>query len=453
MFFEIQCKDGLDMVVEETKNFDRIIRGVYEITARDIYGSSETPGLAAFAYGSPGRIELIGGDSDADIFLAERERTDQTTTFRSQFRQRLGNFDFSKVDLTGWGTYEDINTFLSKSLVEGNQILEMRYLCGDFRVQQEVEEIKQRIESPERALKNIIFNRLYFNQYFRQRVRGASLNVKYCTGGSREFLFVYWNDRLGKMLSGEREDSAYTPRVKVGLRRLVEQGNLHEREYADCLDAVSFSMALRSDILRINKNTLDKGLTFLDEDTLLRLYALGYPEPEIVKRVFEKYRGTITRVVDGVWEQVTHTFGDLRGSHAAEQIRKAYQLETSQEVRASLDAEDPLIRVALIWGASESGQKNNFNALTQRHMQTEDWATIGSIVCSPLCSPEVLHHFGTGILKDHGYGYLLRVVARNKNVKKETLESIAMENSLEKRYTEVALAALNLGNVAANNQV
>jgi len=47
----------------------------------------------------------------------------------------------------------------------------------------------------------------------------------------------------------------------------------------------------------------------------------------------------------------------------------------------------------------------------------------------------------------------LRVIARNKNVKAETLESIANDTSLEKRYTEIARAALNKGNGAANNQV
>lgn len=78
---------------------------------------------------------------------------------------------------------------------------------------------------------------------------------------------------------------------------------------------------------------------------------------------------------------------------------------------------------------------------------------IGSLVCSPLCDGEILHHFGIGQLKEREYGYLLRVVARNKNVKRETLKSIAEDPQLESRYTEVAKVALERGNCAANNQV
>jgi hypothetical protein len=56
-------------------------------------------------------------------------------------------------------------------------------------------------------------------------------------------------------------------------------------------------------------------------------------------------------------------------------------------------------------------------------------------------------------LKEQGYGYLLRVVARNRNVSKKTLYSIVEDPNLEKRYTEVAKAALVGGTSLANNQI
>jgi hypothetical protein len=56
-------------------------------------------------------------------------------------------------------------------------------------------------------------------------------------------------------------------------------------------------------------------------------------------------------------------------------------------------------------------------------------------------------------LAEKGYGYLLMVVARNKNVGKNTLEEIVSNLSLEKRYTEVAEAALIGGTKAANSQI
>lgn len=53
--------NGLEKAVDKSASFDRIAKGVYEITAREVYGKTETPDLAIFAYGSPGRIEMVGG--------------------------------------------------------------------------------------------------------------------------------------------------------------------------------------------------------------------------------------------------------------------------------------------------------------------------------------------------------------------------------------------------------
>jgi len=143
----------------------------------------------------------------------------------------------------------------------------------------------------------------------------------------------------------------------------------------------------------------------------------------------------------------------LRGEIWGEQFIKAYSTKTSEEVRERIPSDDPLLSTALIFGASESDQKKLFDSLSKKHKESENWSVIGSIVCSPLCDKEILHHFGTGQLKEKGYGYLLRVVARNKNVSKGTLKSIVEDPKLEKRYTEIAKVALIKGNKDANNQI
>ncbi len=135
------------------------------------------------------------------------------------------------------------------------------------------------------------------------------------------------------------------------------------------------------------------------------------------------------------------------------QFRKVHNPKTPLERRAKIVSEDPLIRIALIWRASSSGQRELFDYLAAKHKDTEDWATIGSIVCSPYCSPNILRHFGTGRAKERGYGYLLRVIARNKNVDKKTLKSIVDDQHLEDRYKEVAIAALEGGYEEANRQI
>ena len=169
-------KDGLKLCIEETRKFDKLIRDSYEKIGLEIYGTNPTPGVAIFAYGSPGRRELIGGDSDADLVLIERERTEKSKELRKKLKEKWETFGFSKVDIPSWGTYKEIETYLEKSLVEGNQILETRFLTGDSLVLQEVFEKKKKFNSIERGLENIIFNKLYFNQYFRQRIRNGALN-------------------------------------------------------------------------------------------------------------------------------------------------------------------------------------------------------------------------------------------------------------------------------------
>lgn len=446
-------KNGLNLCVEETRKFDKLIRESYEQIGLEVYGVKQTPGVAVFAYGSPGRRELIGGDSDADIFLIEKERTEKSKELRKKLKEKWETFGFSKVDLPSWGTYEEIETYLEKSLVEGNQVLETRYLTGDSLVAQEVLEKKKRFDSIERGLENIVFNKLYFNQYFRQRIRDGSLNLKYCRGGSRDFLFVYWHDRLDRMLNGDADDPSYKSRIESGLNRLVSKGKIRPKELEDLIEAINFSTELRSDVLSLNKSTSDRGLTFLDNSTLKKLHSIGYPEPETIRSYFEEYRMRIENLSKIVWEETIKKAGTLRGNLWEKQFRWAYSQETKQKIREKLPSDDPLLSTALIWGASESGQKELFGYLSNKHKESENWSVIGSVVCSPLCSEKLLHHFGTGQLKEKGYGYLLRVVARNKNVGKETLKSIAEDPRLEKRYTEVAQVSLIKGNREANNQI
>jgi len=446
-------RNGLELVVEETRKFDKIVRDTYEEVAMNLFGTKVPSGFAVFAYGSPGRIELVGGDSDADIFLVEKEKTPRSTEFKKRLKERWGTFGFSKVDLPPWGTYDEIDIYLEKSLVEGNQVLETRFLAGDESVMQEVSQRKQKFDSIERGLRNIIFNRLYFNQYFRQRIRDGALNLKYCPGGSRDFLFVYWQDKLDRMIRKEPDDPLYSPRVQNGLNRLFAQGKIPEGNFKGVLEAINFMVELRSDVLAINRDTLDRGLTFLDNQTLERLHSIGYLSPENVRSVFNEYRQRIKGLSQLVWEETIQKAGSIRGRNWITHFREAYDSETHEDIRERIPSDDPLISTALIWGASESGQKVLFDNLARKYHQTGDWSLIGSLVCSPLCDAEVLHHFGTGQLKERGYGYLLRVVARNKNVKKETLKSIAEDPRLESRYTEVAKSALEGGNGVANNQV
>ena len=199
---------GTHRIYKETLKFDEIVREVFEESKKS--EGIDSP-MAIFAYGSPGRYELTGGDSDADILIVEPSTTQESDRLKRLLKKRWGDFDFSKVDVPPWSTYEDIETFLRTSLVEGNQVLETRFICGNENVRKEIESQKRKYDSPHRELINILFNRLYFDQYFKQRVRNSAKNIKYCNGGTRDFLVFYWYDRLCRKVGGEETSCPRRP--------------------------------------------------------------------------------------------------------------------------------------------------------------------------------------------------------------------------------------------------
>ena len=351
---------GTHRTYQESLEYDKIIENVFEKSSKEVYGTKSSPEMAIFAYGSPGRFELTGGDSDADVFIAEPKRTEKGNKLRELLEQRWGNYNFSKVDIPSWGTFEEIELFLRTSLVEGNQVLETRFVCGNKETKEKVEEIIKEYDSPQREFFNIVFNRLYFNQYFKQRIVKGAPNIKYCSGGSREFLFFYWYDRLCNKLEGK--DSSLSgltqPKVKEGLERLFMEGAITGNEFGSAFEAVNFIIELRTDMLKTNKGTSKRGLTLLDDETILRLQAdYKYPKKEEVLKNFREYSNAIKRVSRVIWNRTIDRASKFKGNYWKKQFFLACNLETPEEERRIISSEDTLLRTALIWGASESSQK------------------------------------------------------------------------------------------------
>jgi len=442
---------GLDGLVRETTNFERIAKAVFNIITEKVYGSTSTPGLSIYAYGSPGRIEMVGGDSDADIFILESKETKKGTEFRKQFAETMERFDYSKLDLPEWGKLAETEIYLEKSLIEGNQILETRFLCGDAKLNMRLEKLKSKYNSPERAIKNIIFNRLYLDEYFSKKVRAGALNVKYCKGGSRELLFISWYDGLLRLINAEEGELSKEPRFLIGLKKALERNAITEIQYRNAIRAINFLSILRTDILSVNKSTKDRGLTYLDEDTIKRLEDVGYSSSEI-KYSFEQNRRKIRGVINKIYQNVIQIGGDLKGPKWKKELSLA-QNNIFDAARQQIESTDPTIAISLLWSASTFNKKEFFQELSERYKNTEEWCIIGSIVNSSFCNPEILQHFGEGKAKEKGYGYLLRVIARNPNTPKRTLKSIVEDPNLEERYKAIAEAALLGGIERTQNQI
>ncbi len=448
----IETSKGLDIWLRETSILERRIVSAYSFSAREAYHQDATPGLAVCVYGSPGRREMVGGDGDADIFILEYKRSIQGRTFRRIFTEEFKKFDYAKLDLPEWGTLSDADIFLDKSLVEGNQVLETRFIQGDKSLNQQLNSLKQKYGTLNRAIKNFFFNRFYLDEYYNLKKRGDAINVKYCRGGSRELLFLSWYNDILDLYLGTKKEHTEEPASILSARRCRDLGVISEEEFFKIISSIGDITTLRTDILRANKETEDRGLTFLDDKTIKRLQERDYPPKQGIVDNFERNRKTVRSFVDRIYEEVISIGEAAYGNSWKKLFETAIQGSLPPTLRITPGTNDSdLLFMTALWGANRIGDKIAFQGLAKQCVSTEDWSIIGSIVQSQLCSPELLDHYGRGIAKSKGYGYLLRVIGRNPNTPRETLISIARDHNLEERYTSVARAALNCGAAGTNN--
>ncbi|MEM4331134.1 MAG: hypothetical protein QW273_03975 [Candidatus Pacearchaeota archaeon] len=154
--------------------------------------------------------------------------------------------------------------------------------------------------------------------------------------------------------------------------------------------------------------------------------------PSEIKKEFEEYRGRISRISNLVLEEMLSLTENIKGKEWSDNFKKALS-ELSEEEKINIKDEDNLLKIALIWGASENNQENFFKYLANKYKESQNWAVICSLASSPLCPPDILDYFGRGIAKEKGYGYILRVIARNKNTPLETLKNIAEDFKFRKK--------------------
>ncbi len=450
---EISKFKGIEIMGEETRLLINRIKSVYNKSARDSYGQSSTPGLGVYVYGSVGRGEMVGGDADADVFILETGPTEKSRQFRELFVKRMNEFDYAKLDIPEWGKLDEAQIFLEKSLIEGNQVLETRYIAGDLNLDKELDFLKRRYNTLERALKNFIFNRFYLDDYFKNKVRNGALNVKYCEGGSRELLFFSWYDEIISLLDNSPHQEKGLPRCLIGAKTALLRERLNEEEYNSFIQAIDYMTILRSNILAVNRDTSDRGLSFLDTETMTRLKNRGYSSPESIQNSFASNREVIRTLVSRLYEDLISVLEEKYGSDWERDFNRAIDSETPSDERLRIPSHDSLMKIAKLWGANNSNQGECFHQLSQDYIASTDSGVIGSIVNSKLCLPEILDYLGRNIGREKGYGYLLRVISRNPNTPRETLIDIVNDESLEERYTSVAKAVLKEGVKGAHNQL
>lgn len=451
--------NGIEMATNYSSIMEYAIKSLFDMTSEEL---NEPSGIGAFVYGSIGRREMIS-ESDIDVLLIYKDNDRKYGSFKERFKELAKPFKFCKIDLPEWGTVQDAKIFASKSITEGNQVLECRYICGDRSLKGKIREIQGEFGNPDRMTRNIVFQKFYFDQYFKQRVRDGCINIKYCDGGSRDYLFINWfNQLMSRKYSSWNKSHGERPVAENGLNNLYRNGLLTSLEFGRAIEALNFNLLFRDAILQNNKGTDDEGLTFLDPKTLQEVY-LKMPEimdqynissPEKLKKEFDKQRFHISAIKKRIWDLMISEQGKSINKKWAEDFKKAYSKDISEVERSKLlSYDDSLIKIGLIWGASNSNQVGLLRQIEEKEKDSDSWEIQASLTTSPHCSSKYLHHIGTGIGKEKGYGYILRIVSRNHNVKKETLESIAYDPQVESRYKQCAKAELEDGKGTANHQI
>lgn len=453
------CFSGINMALEYSELFDRIIKEVYHTIIKEFFGKSSIPNVAIFAYGSPGRKEMVS-ESDADIFIVSRNKSKKLTKFKNKFKEYLRKFNFCKLDIPSWGLLKEMENHAKISITEGNQVLETRFIVGDINIKKALDRIKSKYLNRNRMIRNIVFQKFYFDSYFKQRTKNGFINIKYCNGGTRDFLFFSWFDQLMSERIPTWNKSRRDSSIKNSIINLRKNKVINNSEYLKLIKAVDFIILLRSEILRLNRETNENGLTFLDKKTLKRIYSnlslfIKYHNIKSSGELLQKtiqYVKSIDSIKQRIWnltlEEAFNSKNKLIQFKSAEQFN--YNLAIENKI---LKTNDLLINIALIWGANKSDNPNAIFQLANKLKQSKEWEIIASLSFTPLCPKNILHYFSTYSAKKEGFRYILRILGRNPSVWKKTLRSIAMNPILEKRYTLPAKIALLEGNENANHQV
>ncbi len=386
--------------------------------------------VAIFLFGSPARYELLG-ESDADILIVRKKDTAEVRKFQMLFTQVMGEYGFVKIDIPTWGTIEDCRQYVMTAVTEGNQVLESRFLWGDVRVARAIEQLKIGFSTPEKMQRVLCFQYYYFNQYYVQRGREGVLNLKYGHGGTRDLLFPIWLSNLRDGVHYAQQPGR--PAILQGLHSLLRHGDITQYEFERYKDAIGYVLFLRNEMLRINRGTQSEGLTFFDASTIRRLIKDKTVLIQFGLRNQEEFLQYTARCVKTVFVLKQHVWSIFHTWCRSNSVRKKHDM-----IRILTD----------IWTAS-NGSK--FTArLLRMHAKSDSWEVLTSIACRRDCPPDVLNYLATQKGFRKGYEYVLKIIGRNRNTRKSTLERIARNSKIEMRFRLPAITHLTRGVKRAN---
>lgn len=445
-----QTYDGFQHVREYSKLFTELITSVAMLCEKKIFREKKMRGMGIFLFGSPSRQEMVS-DSDADILIIREENVERFSEFKEEFMRELQKYDFSKIDIPDWGTIKDCEQYAECSITEGNQVLESRFIYGDPLIAQKVEQIKKRYCTINKFERVIVFQKFYFDQYYKQKMRvGGIKNIKYGHGGTRDFLFANW---FSSLIEQKQTFTTKEPLIKESILTLYKHNLISNQECKKYLQSCAIVTVLRNEVLVNNNGTTDEGLTYLDERSLkLLLHSKIFPEihkVENLRNFCSKHMNEVKQLKLKIWALFKDYLEKERGKKWIDDFNAMEKGDISNYGRI-VESSDVIKQVCLIWSLNRKKHERFFRIVLKKLSNSRDWEVLCSICCHQDCPEDILDKIATHQGFEKGYEYILRITARNKNTSIQTLKKIAENKNLEERYRIVAMTACARGVEKAN---
>ena len=167
-----------------------------------------------------------------------------------------------------------------------------------------------------------------------------------------------------------------------------------------------------------------------------------------LKKYLESAINSISKLKNLIWSLYLENLRQSRGASWFDSFSKILGGNLSNEVINSISPTDVISKIGVVWNLDKENKllKNLF----EEYSNSNHWEILASVCCHKDCPPEILNKIAKEKATTKGYEYILRIISRNKNTSKETLEYISNNQELEDRYRTVAKKALEKGVGGAN---
>lgn len=411
--------------------YNSLVSNLSSDTSMKIYGQSIPKGIAIFSFGAPARNEMMGR-SDADIAVYRSNNSGKAPRFRENLIESLQGFGFTKVDTPMWGSLDDIQRYMVTSVTEANQIIEAQFICGDTRLRDKIEQLRTSLYDEDIIARNLVFQFFYFEQYFRKKKFSDHLNLKYCSGGTRDFLFPMWYAHLKQGIEKDLQITA----MERGLNALYDDGLLSREDVTTILESSSAISFIRDEIMGVTPKDIDGKLSTQKATEVYKQNPHIFERPQNIVKIVEESRPKIEYAKTKVWEGLCNYFSETKSETWNKYFKKTLSKNISEELPSELQ-DDEIINTIKIWNLDAQNTEQSPGYL-EKISHNNSWIILASLLSNPHIPGKIIDSVirRRGLIP--GYEYFLEIAARNPNLQKETLEFIIKDDSTEPRFKKPA---------------